>query len=667
MTLQEANQRMVKLTKELNQHNYLYYVEAKPEISDFEFDQMLKELETLEKEFPQLATTNSPTQRVGSDINLEFVQVEHRFPMLSLSNTYSEEEIRDFDQRIRKIIGDQSITYVCELKYDGASISLRYKNGELLHAVTRGDGARGDDVTANVKTIRSIPLNLMGEGHPEDFEIRGEIFMPKHGFAKLNEERVKQGDAPFANPRNSASGTLKMQNSSLVAKRPLDCYLYYMMGEELPSQSHIGNLEIAKTWGFKIPEFVSRFDSVDQVLSFIKEWDQKRHNLPFEIDGIVIKVDDLELQKRLGFTAKSPRWATSYKFKAEQVATKLLSIDYQVGRTGSVTPVANLEPVPLAGTTVKRASLHNADQIEMLDIRIGDHVFVEKGGEIIPKIVGVDKKMRPEEGLPETEFIEHCPECGTELVKTDEEANHYCPNMMFCPPQIKGKIEHFFGRKAMNIGGGSATVKQLYEEGLVKNIADIYSLTKVDLLKLERFGEKSADNLLKSFEESKNIPFPRVLFALGIRYIGETVAKKLAQSFKSIDAIAEADLETLTSVDEIGDRIAKSIVDFFSDESNRQLVSRLKDAGLNFELQESEIKESKITGKKIVLSGSFSRSRDELKMLIEQNGAINQSSISAKTDLFLTGEKVGPSKLQKADKLGIKMISEEEFLELIGA
>jgi DNA ligase (NAD+) len=667
MNKKDALRRILELREQLHKHNHNYYILSQSIINDFEFDMMMNDLLALENEFPEYADENSPSQRVGSDINLEFKQLAHEHPMLSLGNTYSEEDVRDFETRILKLT-EEKIQYVCELKYDGTSISLKYKNGKLVQALTRGDGVQGDDVTTNVKTIKSIPLSLQGDAYPEEFEIRGEIMMPFQVFEKLNIEREEQGESPFANPRNAASGSLKMQNSSVVAKRQLDCYLYYLLGKQLPVRDHYKNLELAKSWGFKISDDSKVCQSIDEVLDYIKYWDKARENLPVPIDGIVIKVNSLDQQEELGYTAKSPRWAISYKFKAERVATRLNSVVYQVGRTGSITPVANLDAVQLAGTVVKRASLHNADIIANLDLYLNDSVFVEKGGEIIPKIVGVDVDQR-EANAEKIAFIENCPECGTELIRLEGEANHYCPNSLLCPPQITGRIEHFIARKAMNIDGlGEETIELLYQKCLVKNIADLYRLKKEDLMPLERMGDKSADRILGSIKESLNVPFEKVLFALGIRHVGQTVAKKLAKTLNSIQGLKEASFEELIEVDEIGDKIAKSIILFFEDEAQNSLVNKLVEHGLQFELNEEELanQTNKLEGLSIVISGSFSlHSRDELKALIEQNGGKNTSSISKKTDLFLAGAKVGPSKLEKVEKFGIKTISEEEFIELI--
>jgi len=667
MNKTEALQRISELRKQLHTHNHNYYVLSQPTINDFEFDMLMNDLIALENKFPEYADESSPSQRVGSDINLEFKQVAHEYPMLSLGNTYSEEDVRDFETRIQKLT-EEKIQYVCELKYDGTSISLKYKNGKLVQALTRGDGVQGDDVTTNVKTIKAIPLSLQGNDYPDEFEIRGEIMMPFNVFDQLNVEREEQGESPFANPRNAASGSLKMQNSSIVAKRQLDCYLYYLLGKQLPAKDHYENLDFAKSWGFKISDDSKLCRSIDEVLEYIKYWDTKREDLPVPIDGIVIKVNSLDQQDELGYTAKSPRWAISYKFKAERVSTRLNSVTYQVGRTGSITPVANLDAVQLAGTVVKRASLHNSDIIANLDLHFNDSVYVEKGGEIIPKIVGVDVDQRAADA-EKVEFLENCPECGTELIRIEGEANHYCPNSILCPPQITGRIEHFIGRKAMNIDGlGEETIELLYQTGLVKNIADLYKLRIRDILPLDRMGEKSADRILGSIKESLNVPFEKVLFALGIRHVGQTVAKKLAKTLISIQNLKEASLEELVEIDEIGAKIAKSIILFFEDEAQNNLVNELIEHGLQFELNEEELADqtNKLEGLSIVISGSFkSHSRDELKAMIEKNGGKNTSSISKKTDLFLAGEKVGPSKLEKVEKFGIETISEEEFIARI--
>ena len=666
MGQEQVARRIQNLRTELEKHNYQYYVLSQPLITDFEYDSLMNELIRLESEYPQFYDINSPSQRVGSDLNTEFKQVYHKYSMLSLGNTYSEEELKEFDKRVIKTIGED-FDYVCELKYDGTAISIRYKNGELVQAVTRGDGEKGDDVTANVRTIRSIPLRLKPNGYPAEFEIRGEIILPKEGFMNMNRERVERGEFLFANPRNAAAGTLKLQNSSMVAKRPLDCMFYAVYGEELPGQSHHDNLMHAKNWGFKISEYIHRCNGIDQVLKYIERWNSERHTLPFEIDGIVIKVDSLSLQKQLGFTAKSPRWAISYKFRAEQAATRLLTVDFQVGRTGAITPVANLEPVLLAGTTVKRASLHNADQIELLDIRIGDTVFVEKGGEIIPKIIGVDLLQRPPQSQP-LHFITHCPDCGKELIKDEGEAKHYCPNEFACPTQIKGRIEHFVSRRAMDIGMAEATVDLLYSKGLIKDPGDLYNLKKEDLLEMERFAEKSAENLISSINRSKENSFSRLLYSLGIRYVGETVAKRLGRRFQSIDDLSEADFDQLIAVDEIGERIANSIIGFFSDEKNRAIIEKLRKTGVRLSTDEafSERKSGNLTGKTFVVSGVFKNfSRDELKETIEKNGGQVSSSISGNTSFIVAGENMGPAKLEKAKKLDIPVISEEDFIKML--
>lgn len=667
MNKEDIRIRLTELRSLLDEHNYRYYILSQPLISDIEFDMLMKELEKLEAENPEYFDPNSPTQRVGSDLNKEFTQVRHQYSMLSLSNSYSEEELRDFDQKIRKIT-DQSFEYVCELKYDGTSISLRYKNGALDKAITRGDGTLGDDVTANVRTIKSIPLRLKGTGYPDEFEIRGEILLPFSEFDRINQEREELGEAPFANPRNAASGTLKSQKSSVVAERKLDAYFYYLLGENLPSDGHLENLQAAKSWGFKISPDTEKCSNIDEVIAFIRKWNRKRYELPVATDGIVIKVNSLSLQQYLGTTAKSPRWAIAYKYQAEQASTTLLSVSYQVGRTGAVTPVANLEPVLLAGTTVKRASLHNADIIRGLGLHVGDTVFVEKGGEIIPKIVGVDPASRHPMTQP-VAFIKNCPECGTALVRKDGEAAHYCPNEGGCPPQIKGKIEHFISRKAMNIDGlGAETIDLLYSEGLIRNIADLYELQKEQISRLERLGDKSADRILKSLGESRQIPFEKVLFALGIRFVGETVAKILANRLISIECIEAASVEELTAIDEIGARIAESVQAYFANPENVRLVERLKEKGLQMQLDESSManRSEKLNGLSIIISGTFEKnSRDDLKKMIEQNGGKNVSSISKNTNYMLAGNNIGPSKLEKAEKLNIPIISEDEFLRMI--
>ncbi|MDR2126107.1 MAG: NAD-dependent DNA ligase LigA [Prevotellaceae bacterium] len=665
MNFTEAKIKSEKLRKIIEQHNHSYYVDANPVISDFEYDLLVKELEKIEKEFPELQTADSPTQRTGNDINNEFVQVKHKYPMLSLGNTYSESDLVDFDRRIKKITGDD-FEYVCELKFDGISISLTYKNGMLTQAVTRGDGEKGDEVTANIRTIRNIPLKIYGD-YPEEFEIRGEIFMPHASFERLNKEREEAGEMPFANPRNATAGTIKLQNSSQVAKRGLDCFLYYLLGENLPHSNHYDNLQEAKKWGFPISQNIQKCQTIRQVIDYINLWDTERKKLPYDTDGVVIKVNNIEQQEELGLTAKSPRWAIAYKFKAEQATTKLLSIDFQVGRTGAITPVANLQPVLLAGTTVKRASLHNQEQINLLDIRTGDSVIVEKGGEIIPKIVGVNKSHRTDESK-EFEYITHCPECGTKLEREESEAKHFCPNENGCHPQIIGKIEHFISRKAMAIDGlGAETIELLYKNHLIANVADLYDLTKEQLLPLERIGEKSAENIIKSIEDSKNVEFQRVLFAIGIRFVGETTAKKIVEKLHSIDEIMAANYETLLQIDEIGERIAQSIIKYFANQKNQNIVQRLRNAGLQMEAKETLIKISdKFKGMNFVVSGTFaSYSRDALKQLIEQHGGKNVSAISASTTYLVAGEKSGQAKIEKANKLKVKIIDENKFNELI--
>lgn len=660
--------RIEDLREQLHHHNHLYYVENRPAINDFDFDQLMQELITLEKEYPEFDDPNSPSQRIGSDINENFKQVVHKYPMLSLGNTYNESEIRDFDTRIRKLISEE-FSYVCELKFDGTAIGLTYENGKLLRAITRGDGVRGDDVTKNVKTIKSIPL-LLKDNYPIEFEIRGEIFMPKEGFNHLNELRQKKGEQPFANPRNAAAGSIKLLNSSTVAKRPLDCFLYYMVGTDLPSNIHSKNLLTAKEWGFKISPHMKICQSIEEILEFINYWDSERKNLPYDIDGIVIKVNDLTLQKKLGFTAKTPRWAISYKFKAEQASTKLLSIDYQVGRTGAVTPVANLEPVFLAGTTVKRASLHNADIISNLNLHEGDMVTIEKGGEIIPKITSVVIDKRNNYAKP-IEFIQHCPECNTPLIRYEGEAAYYCPNASGCPPQIKERITHFIGRKAMNIDGiGNKTIDLLYRKGLIKDIHDLYLLKEDQLINMEGLGAKSATQIVSEIQKSIHVPYTRVLFALGIRFVGETVAKTLTKAIPSIEELMTSSIEELTVIDEIGDKIAQSILTFFSLSSNIELINKLKEVGLQFENAETldeTMKSRKLENLSFVISGKFTtKSRDELKELIESNGGKNLNSVSAKTDYLVAGENMGPAKLAKAEKLEIKIITETEFLNMIG-
>ncbi|RGR26580.1 NAD-dependent DNA ligase LigA [Bacteroides stercoris] len=664
MTVKE---KIDQLRADLHRHNYNYYVLNAPEISDKEFDDRMRELQDLEKEHPEYQDDNSPTMRVGSDLNKNFTQVAHKYPMLSLGNTYSESEVTDFYDRVKKAL-NEDFEICCELKYDGTSISLTYENGKLVRAVTRGDGEKGDDVTDNVKTIRTIPLILHGS-YPESFEIRGEILMPWEVFEELNREKEAREEPLFANPRNAASGTLKLQNSAIVASRKLDAYLYYLLGEELPCDGHYENLQAAAGWGFKTSEHMKKAHSLEEVFEYIRYWDTERKNLPVATDGIVLKVNSMRQQKNLGFTAKSPRWAIAYKFQAERALTRLNKVTYQVGRTGAVTPVANLDPVQLSGTIVKRASLHNADIIEGLDLHIGDMVYVEKGGEIIPKITGVDKDARSMLIGEKVKFITHCPECGSKLIRYEGEAAHYCPNETSCPPQIKGKIEHFISRKAMNIDGlGPETVDMFYRLGLIKNTADLYQLTADDIKNLDRMGEKSAENIIKGIEASKEVSFERVLFALGIRFVGETVAKKIAKSFNDIDELENANLEKLINIDEIGEKIAQSILTYFANPLNRELIERLKSTGLQLYRREEDLSgyTDKLAGQSIVISGVFTHhSRDEYKELIEKNGGKNVGSISAKTSFILAGENMGPAKLEKAHKLGIKLMSEDEFLTLI--
>ena len=655
------------LREELNQHNYNYYVLDKPIISDYEFDVKLKQLQELENKYPEYFDESSPTQRVGGSITKNFKTIKHDYRMYSLDNSYSKEELLDWEKRIQKVLGNVPLEYTCELKYDGASISITYENGILKRAVTRGDGFQGDDVTNNIKTIKSIPLKLKGN-FPATFDVRGEIILPFAGFEKMNQELIEIGELPYSNPRNTASGSLKLQDSAEVAKRPLDCLLYFLIGNNLPFKSQFEGLETARNWGFKVPKEGKLAHNLEEVFQYIEYWDTHRHNLPYETDGVVVKVNSFHYQDELGFTAKSPRWAIAYKFKSEQVSTKLNSISFQVGRTGSITPVANLEPVQLAGTIVKRASLHNADQIEKLDIRVGDTVFVEKGGEIIPKIIAVDLSKRPANSQP-TKYITHCPECNTELVRSEGEANHYCPNFYGCPPQIIGRIQHFISRKAMDIEGlGGETVALLFNNGLVLNYADLYELTVEQILPLERMAQKSAENLVNGVANSKNIPFESVLFALGIRFVGETVAKKLAKHYRSIDALCQATLMDLILVDEIGERIAQSVLDFFDNEENRAIIERLKKHGIQFEIIEkiNPNATNKLSGKTFVVSGVFEKfSRDDLKKAIEDNGGKVGSSISTKTDYVVAGDNMGPTKLDKANKLNIAIISEDDFIKLI--
>ena len=659
--------RIYQLREELHRHNHNYYVLNAPEIGDQEFDFLMRELQDLEAKHPECYDENSPTMRVGSDLNKNFTQVQHKYPMLSLANTYSEAEVAEFYDRVKKAL-NEDFEICCEMKFDGTSISLIYENGKLIRAVTRGDGVQGDDVTDNVKTIRTIPLVLQGEGYPQEFEIRGEILMPWEVFEQLNREREAREEALFANPRNAASGTLKLQNSSVVASRKLDAYLYYLLGENLPCDGHYENMQAASKWGFKVSDIMRKCASLEDVLDFIRYWDVERKNLPVATDGVVLKVNSFRQQRNLGYTAKSPRWAIAYKFQAERACTRLNMVTYQVGRTGAITPVANLEPVQLAGTVVKRASLHNADIIEGLDLRLGDMVYVEKGGEIIPKIVGVDKEARFMLG-DKIRFITRCPECGSPLTRYEGEAAHYCTNDASCPPQIKGKIEHYVSRKAMNIDGlGTETIDQFYQEGLIHNIADLYTLKAPDIACLERMGKKSAVNIMEGIRASKEVPFERVLFALGIRFVGETSAKTLAKAFRSIDALASATLDELMQVDEIGARIAQSIVSYFADEKNREIIERLREAGVQMQMAEVDSSEytDKLAGKSIVISGVFAHhSRDEYKEMIEKNGGKNVGSISKKTSFILAGDNMGPAKLEKANKLGVPIMGEDEFLELL--
>lgn len=660
-------ERIDQLREELHVHNYNYYVLNAPVISDLKFDKLMRELQDLEALHPEYYDPNSPSVRVGSDLNKNFTQVEHKYPMLSLGNTYSQAEVTEFYERVSKSLNEE-FELCCEMKYDGTSISLTYEDGKLVRAVTRGDGVRGDDVTDNVKTIRSIPLVLHGEGYPKNFEIRGEILMPWNVFEELNRERELREEPLFANPRNAASGTLKSQNSAVVANRKLDAYLYYLLGDNLPHDGHYENLQEAAKWGFKISHISRKARTLQEVFDFINYWDVERKNLPVATDGIVLKVNSLRQQRNLGYTAKSPRWAIAYKFQAERALTKLEKVTYQVGRTGAVTPVANLDPVQLSGTVVRRASLHNADIIASLDLHIGDMVYVEKGGEIIPKITGVEVSARPA-GSEKVTFITHCPECGSELVRYEDEAAYYCTNETACPPQIKGKIEHFISRRAMNIEGlGPETVDLFYQEGLIHDIADLYTLQTADICRLERMGEKSAENIIQGIERSKEVPYERVLFALGIRFVGETVAKKVAKAFRSIEALASTNLDDLIHVDEIGEKIAGSIIQYFANEKNRILVERLRQSGLKLEADEEDLSgySDKLKGMSIVISGVFARhSRDEYKALIEKHGGKNVGSISKKTSFILAGDNMGPSKLGKAQQLNIPIKDENEFLAMI--
>ena len=663
----DEKQRIEQLRRELHEHNHRYYVENQPSISDYDFDQLMHELQQLEARHPEMADPNSPTQRVGSDLQTEFRQVAHKYPMLSLANTYSEQDVRDWYDSVSRGLAGEPFEVCCEMKYDGLSISLTYVDGRLVQAVTRGDGVQGDDVTQNVRTIRAIPLVLSSAGYPHEFEIRGEILMPWKSFERLNAEREAAEEPLFANPRNAASGTLKSLDSRVVASRQLDAYLYYLLGDELPADGHYENLEAARQWGFKISEGMKKVHTVDEVMDFINYWDQERKNLPVATDGIVLKVNSPRQQRALGFTAKSPRWAIAYKFKAERACTELLEVTYQVGRTGAVTPVANMAPVQLAGTTVRRATLNNEDFIRSFDLHIGDHVYVEKGGEIIPKIVGVDIDQRPIIAQP-VQFIKRCPECGTPLIRYEAEAVWYCPNDTGCPPQIKGRIEHFIARKAMNIDSlGPETVDEYYRRGLIHNVADLYDI-EVQQINGDGSRTKSAQRIVNGIQKSKEVPFERVVFALGIRFVGETSARLLARHFKSMDALMQAGLEELQEVEGIGEVMAKSIISYFHNEQNRQIVERLRGYGLQFALstEQTVAQSNKLAGQSIVISGVFQHhSRDEYKLLIEQNGGKNVGSISGKTSFILAGDNMGPSKLQKAEKLGIRIVNEDEFLEMI--
>lgn len=666
MKSMDIQQHVLKLREELNQHNYNYYVLDQPTISDYDFDVKLKELQILETQHPEFDDEQSPTKRVGGTITKNFETVRHEHRMYSLDNSYSKEDVLDWEARVKKVV-EGKVQYVCELKYDGASISLTYENGVLSRAVTRGDGVQGDEVTANIRTIRSVPLRLKGD-YPPKFDIRGEIVLPFEGFNKMNEERIEIGEEPYRNPRNTASGSLKLQDSTEVAKRPLDCLLYNIIGSNLNIITQFESLEKARQWGFKVPKTAVLANSIEEVFEFIDYWNVHRHDLPYETDGVVVKINDLHQQDELGYTSKAPRWAIAYKFKAEQVSTRLNEITYQVGRTGAITPVANLEPVELAGTTVKRASLHNADQIERLDIRVGDEVFVEKGGEIIPKIIAVDFSKRPPNSQP-TQYIKNCPECGTELLRNEGEVQHYCPNYNGCHPQIVGRIQHFISRKAMDIEGlGGETVALLVKEGLIRDYSDLYALSKDQVIGLERMAEKSSDNLINGIEASKQVPFERVLYAIGIRYVGEVVAKKLANHYKSIENLAKATIIDLVTVDEIGERIAESVVDFFGLEQNQRILERLKSFGLKLEISAETLasQTNKLDGKAFVVSGVFeSVSRDELKKLIEDNGGRVVGSISTKTNYVIAGDNMGPSKKAKAEQLQIPIISEYEFMSFL--
>jgi DNA ligase (NAD+) len=667
MKQSEARERIDALRREIEEHNNKYYILNQPSISDFEFDVLMNELDTLEKKFPQFMSETSPTRHVGSDLTREFVQFNHTYPMLSLGNTYSEDELTEFDNRVRKTISEP-IEYVCESKFDGASISITYRNGSIFRAITRGDGTRGDDVTLNVKTIKSIPLKIKDKNVPSEFVIRGEIVMPKAVFARLNEERAKADLIPFANPRNAAAGTLKLLDPKIVALRSLDCMIYFLLSENLPHDNHFDNLREAARWGFQVAESIKLCKGIDEVFKFISYWDIERKNLPYETDGVVIKVNSLKQQTELGFTAKFPRWAIAYKYKAEEATTRLLSVTFQVGRTGAITPVANLEPVLLSGSTVRRATLHNADQIAMLDLHLNDMVYVEKGGEIIPKIVGVDHSCRNESSR-KVEFITKCPECGTELVKNEGEVNHFCPNYLHCPPQIKGRIEHFISRRAMDIDGlGEETIDLLFNKKLIRDISDLYNLRLDQLVPLDRLGEKSASNILKSIKKSVETPYSRVLFALGIRHVGETVAKTISARFKTIDELMTATAEQITEVNEIGPKIAASIVTYFSDKDNVEMIRRLRTAGIKFSDEKDNVKKGNLlNGKTIVISGTFQKySRDELKEIIELNGGKNSSSVSGNTSFILAGDNMGQSKKEKAEELKIPLLSESDFLKEIG-
>ena len=670
MEQQQAQERIKELSEKINYYNQKYYQEHISEISDYEFDMLLSELISLENLYPQFKAPDSPSQRVGVSITKEFASIKHQYPMLSLGNTYSEQEVRDFDERVKKFLNtSQDIEYVCELKFDGVSMSIIYENGLFKQAITRGDGVQGDDVSNNVKTIKTIPLRIQAENLPARFEVRGEVFMSKETFEKLNKEREDIGETLYANPRNTASGTIKLQDSAEVARRGLDCYLYFLLGENLPFQTHSESLEVLSKWGFQVSSTYRVCKNIEEVFAYIAEWEQKRHSLPVETDGVVIKVNQFAQQEELGLTAKSPRWAIAFKYKAESVSTTLESITYQVGRTGAVTPVAELKPVQLAGTTVKRASLHNANEIERLGLRIGDTVFVEKGGEIIPKITGVDLSKRPANSIV-LQYIQNCPECGTPLLRKEGEAVHYCPNEKGCPPQIKGKIEHFVQRKAMDISSlGEKIIEQLYNNQMLYSIADLYTLEQKKLENLDRMGEKLASKIIKNIEESKSVPFERVLFALGIRFVGATVAKKLAEYFENIEALSQASLEQLTQVPEIGEKIAQSLVAYFADTENQNIVAQLKSAGLQMTSQKIAVerKGSGLEGKTFVISGVFGRSREEIQADIEAHGGKILSGVSGKLDYLVAGDKMGPSKLEKAQKLGVKIISEEELLQLIGA